>query len=94
MGWTSHTLGTLLPGFPEGKHFCGYFRVSAEVAMEAWEMTEELGCLPPLHQFQHYLWMLAFMRLYPENGSVLSSTLGGSDPKMIRKYLAYDPVNL
>jgi hypothetical protein len=87
MGRTSHTLGTLLPGSLEDKRFHGYFGVSAEVAVEAWEMTEELDCLPPLPQFQHYLWVLAFMQLYPANGSALSSTLGGSDPKMIKKYI-------
>ena len=87
MGWTSHTLGTLPPGSLEDKRFRGYFGVFAEVAVEAWEMTEELDCLSPMPQFQHYLWVLAFMRLYPANGSALSSTLGGSDPKTIRKYI-------
>ncbi len=77
MGRTSHTLGTLLLGSPEDKRFCGYFGVSAEVTVEAWEMMEELDCLPPLPQFQHNLWALAFMQLYPANGSALSSTLGG-----------------
>ncbi len=77
MGRTSHMLGTLLPGSPEDKRFCGYFGVSAEVMVEAWEMREELDCLPPLPQFHHYLWVLAFMQLYPANGSALSSTLGG-----------------
>ncbi len=46
MGQTSHTLGTLLPGSLEDKLFCGYFGVSAEVAVEAWEMMEELDCFP------------------------------------------------
>jgi hypothetical protein len=87
MGRTSHTLGTLRPGSPDDKCFRGYFGVSAEVAVEAWDMMEELDCLPPLPQFQHYLWALAFMRLYPANGSALSSTLGGSDPKTIQKYI-------
>jgi hypothetical protein len=79
--------GTLLPGSPEDKRFRGYFGVSAEVVVESWEMMEELDCLPPLPQFQHYSWALAFMQLYPANGSALSSTLGGSDPKRIRKYI-------
>jgi hypothetical protein len=86
MGQTSYTLGALLPGSPEDKRFCGYFGVSEEVAVEAWEMMEELDCLPPLPQFQHYLWTLALMQLYPANGSALSST-GGSDPKTIQKYI-------
>jgi hypothetical protein len=55
MGQTSHMLGILLPGSPEDKCFDGYFGVSSEVAVEAWEMMEELDCLPPLPQFQHYL---------------------------------------
>ena len=47
MGWTSHTLGTLLPGSPEDTRFRGYFGISAEVAVEAWEMMEELDFSPP-----------------------------------------------
>ncbi len=95
MGRTSHMLGALLAGSPEDKRFCEYIGVSAEVAVEAWEMMEELDCLPSLPQFQHYLWALAFMRLYPANGSALSSTLGGSDPKTIQKYIwFYHPINL
>jgi hypothetical protein len=87
MGRTGHTLGTLLLGSPEDTRFCGYFGVSAEVVVEVWEMMEELDCLPPLPQFEHYLWTLTFMRLYPENDNALSSTLGGSDPKTIWKYI-------
>ncbi len=88
MGWTSHTLGTLLPGSPEDTRFRGYFGISAEVAVEAWEMMEELDFLPPLSpQFEHYLWALAFMKLYPANDKALSTMLGGADPKTIRKYI-------
>jgi hypothetical protein len=61
MGRTSHMLGTLLPGSLEDKCFRGYFGVYAEVAVEAWEMTEDLDCLPPLPQFEYYLWALTFM---------------------------------
>jgi hypothetical protein len=48
MGWTGHMLGALLPGSLEDTYFRGYIGVSAEVAAEAWEMMEELDCLPPL----------------------------------------------
>ena len=49
MGRNGHTLGTLLPSSPEATRFRGYFGISAEVAVEAWEMMEELDCLPPHH---------------------------------------------
>jgi hypothetical protein len=73
--------------FIEDKHFCGYFWVSAEVVVEAWEMTGELDSLPPSPQFQLYLWGLTFMQLYLGNGSALLPTLGWSDPKTIRKII-------
>lgn len=88
MGRTSHTFSTLLPGSPVDTRFHEYFGISAEVAVEAWEMMEELDCLPPLSpQFEHYLWALAFMKLYPANDKALSTMLGGADPKTIQKYI-------
>ena len=87
MNRTGNKLGVLLPGSPEDIRFRGYFGLSAEVALEAWEMMEELDCLPPSPWLQHYLWALAFMRLYPANDKALSSALGGSDAKTIQKYI-------
>ena len=65
----------------------GFFGVSAEVAVKAWNKMEELDLLPPSSQFQHYLWALAFMRTYPPNDTTLSTLLGGKDPKTIHKYM-------
>ena len=87
MGRVGYRLGVIHPGSPEDKRFRGYFGVSAEVAVEAWEMMEEHDYLPPSPEFRHYLWALAFMRLYPANDTALSVALGGSDPKTIRKYI-------
>jgi hypothetical protein len=87
MGQASRRLGKLLPGLPEDLCFCGYFGVSVEVAMEAWEMMEKHNCLPPVPNFLHFLWALAFMQMYPANDKALSIALGGSDPKMIGKYV-------
>jgi hypothetical protein len=87
MGRAAHQLGILRPGSPEDRRFRGYFGVSAELALEAWDLMEEIGCLPPSSQLVHYLWALAFMRLYPANDIALSTALGGSDPKTIRKYI-------
>ncbi len=86
MGRADCTLGTLLTGSPEDLRFRGFFGVSAELAVEAWEMMDEQKCLPPNPQFLHYLWALAFMRTYPSNDKALSRILGGSDPKTIHKY--------
>jgi hypothetical protein len=42
--------------------FRGFFGVSTEVALEAWEMMDEQKCLPSDPSFLHYLWVLAFMQ--------------------------------
>ncbi len=84
---TGNKLGIVLPDSTEDNRFRGYFGVSAIVAVEAWEMMEELNCLPPNPQFIHFLWALAFMKLYPANDKALSSMLGGSDPETIREYI-------
>ena len=41
MGRANRRLGKLLPGLPEDLRFRGHFGVSAEVAVEAWEMMNE-----------------------------------------------------
>ena len=61
MGRANRRLGKLLPGLPEDLHFHGYFGVSAEVAVEAWEMMDKHNCLPSVPKFLHFLWALAFM---------------------------------
>jgi hypothetical protein len=87
MGQAGQRLGALHPGSPEDKRFRGYFGVSAEVAVDAWEMMVEHDYLPRYHEFLHYLWALAFMQLYPANDTALLVALGGSDPKTICKYI-------
>jgi hypothetical protein len=75
------------PRLPEGLRFCGFFGVSAEVLVTAWDMMENHSVLPPTSKFLHFLWVLAFMRTYPANNTTLSSLLGGSNPKTISKYV-------
>ena len=87
MGRTGHALGILSPGSPEDLCHRGFFGVSAEVAVKAWNRMEELDLLPTIAQYEHYLWALAFMRKYPPNESTLSRLLGGKDPKTIQKYM-------
>ncbi len=77
MDHTGHALGILSPGSPEDLRHRGFFGVSAEVAVKAWNKMEALDLLPPSSQFQHYLWALAFMRTYPPNDTTLSTLLGG-----------------
>jgi hypothetical protein len=87
MGREARRLGKLLPGSPEDLRFRGFFGVSAEVAVEAWQLMDGHIFLPPDPQFLHYLWALAFMRTYPPNDKALSRSLGGSNPKTIHKYM-------
>jgi len=87
MGRAERRLGKLATGSPEDLRFRGFFGVSTEVAVEAWEMMGEQKCLPSNPLFLHYLWALAFMRMYPANDEALSRVLGGSDPKTIHKYM-------
>jgi hypothetical protein len=87
MGRADRRLGKLVTGSPEDLRFRGFFGVSTEVAVEAWEMMDEQKCLPSDPLFLHYLWALAFMRTYPANDEALSRVVGGSDPKTIHKYM-------
>ncbi len=87
MGREARRLGKLLPGSPEDLRFRGFFGVLAEVAVETWQLMDGHNFLPPDPQFLHYLWALAFMRTYPPNDKALSRSVGGSNPKMIHKYM-------
>jgi hypothetical protein len=55
MGWAAQRLGKLLMGLPKDLHFCGFFGVSAEVAVEVWHMMEDHDCLTPGPKFLHFL---------------------------------------
>ena len=87
MGRTEQNLGKIAEGSPEELRFRSYFGVSAPLSVEAWEMMEVDGHLPPNPKFLHFLWALAFMRTYPANDKALSTSLGGGDPKTLRKHL-------
>jgi hypothetical protein len=87
MGWANRRLGKLLMCLPEDLRFCAFFGVSAEVAVEAWEMMGDHSYLPPNPKFLHYLLVLAFMRTHPANNTALSTLLGGEDPKTVYKYV-------
>ena len=58
-------LGTLLPGSPENRRFCGLFGVSAQAVVDAWRWMDVHGLLPNNPQLCHFLWALAFMCIYP-----------------------------
>jgi hypothetical protein len=87
VGRANRQLGKLLVGLLEDRCFCASFGVSAEVTVEAWMMMTDFDCLPPNPKFFHYLWVLAFMRMYPANDTALSAMLEGKDPKTINKHV-------
>ena len=74
-------------GHQKTDKFGGIFNVSAQVALEAWNLMGEINCLHLPPQLVHYSWALAFMRLYPPNDITLSISLGGSNPKTIWKHM-------
>ncbi len=88
MGRANLRLGKLLLGSPEDLHFHGFFGVSAQVSVTAWDMMENHSALPAhTPEFVHFLWALAFMRTYPPNNNTLSRVLGEHDPKTMSKYV-------
>jgi hypothetical protein len=77
MGQVAQRLGKLLMGLPEDLLFHGFFGVSAEVAVEAWQMMEGHNSLPPNPEFLHYLCAFTFMKTYPAIDKALSRSSGG-----------------
>ena len=62
MGRTERNLGKIAVGSPEDSRFRSFFGVPAPLSVEAWEMMEDHGTIPPNPKFLHFLWALAFMR--------------------------------
>jgi hypothetical protein len=87
MGRANRRLGKLLLGLSVDLHFCGCFGVSAEVAVEAWEMMDGHNCLPPSPKFLHFFVGTCVHKSYPANDKALLIALGGSNPKTIHKYI-------
>merc|ERR1712176_207418 len=56
------------------------------MGLVAWVMMVENDVLPLGGIFDHFLWALLFMKLYPENESDLCGKLGCSE-KTARKYI-------
>jgi hypothetical protein len=54
MGRPNRRLGKLLRGLPEDLRFCGFFGVSAEVSVTAWDMMENHSVLPPTSKLLHF----------------------------------------
>ena len=86
MGRAERRLGKVTTGSPEDLRFRGFFGVSADVAVKAWEMMQSHNFLPPDPKFLHSLWARGFMQMYSPNDKALLRMLGGSDPKTIHKY--------
>ena len=87
MGRANLRLGKLLLGSPEDLRFCGFFGVSAQVLVTAWDMMENHSVLLPTPKSVHFLWAFTFMRMYPPNNNTLSRVLGGHEPKTMSKYV-------
>ena len=80
----NRALGVLTVGGPEDRRFCSHFGAGANVVLAAWVLLIENDLLPLDSIFDHLLWALLFMKLYPENEPDLCGKLGCSE-KTARK---------
>lgn len=91
MNRASKNLGTMHKGGTEDRRFRSTFGCSVDVCIAAWNKMIQLDLLPegdtPSTSFRHYLWALAFLKLYPENETTMCSILGGIDAKTMRKWV-------
>ncbi len=71
----------------EDRRFRELFGVGGMTAIAAYAWLVYTDLLPEGGTFQHMLWALCFLKVYPTE-TVLSSLCGGGvDPKTIRKYI-------
>jgi len=89
MNRASKQLGTMQRGGTEDRRFRSSFGCSAEVCVAAWNLMVSFSFLPEgdTKAFEHYLWGLMFMKIYPENETAMCTLLGGVDPKTMRKWV-------
>ena len=84
MGRSEKRLGVLTPEGPEDVRFRSFFGAGVVVVLTAWHGMAEHDLLPDGLGFQHYLWALLFMAVYPKSEAALCAHLGGCDPKTAR----------
>ena len=85
MGRSEKRLGVLTPGGAEDVRFRSFFGAGVVVVLTAWHGMAEHDLLPDGLGFQHYLWALLFMAVYPKSEAALCAHLGGRDPKTVRE---------
>jgi hypothetical protein len=81
MGRAERKLGKLVTGSPEDLRFRGFFGVSAEVAVEAWEMMDKQKCLPPIPSSFTICGHLHLCKLTPQTMKRCQDHWGGVTPK-------------
>ena len=81
MGRANRRLGKLLPGSPEDLRFCGFFGVSAQVAVTAWDMLENHSVLPPNPKFVHFYGHSRSCERTPQTTPLSHVCWGGVTPR-------------
>ena len=81
----STPLGTTQVGGTEDRRFCSAFGTGVETVLGVWTRMRQGGSVPEQGGFNHFLWALMFMSIYPRNKNKMCTLLGGVDPQTMRQ---------
>ena len=87
MNRASKPLGTTQVGGTEDRRFRSAFGTGVETVLDVWTRMRRGGSVPEQGGFNHLLWALMFMSVYPNNKNEMCTLLGGVDPQTMRKWV-------
>lgn len=87
MNRASKPLGTAQVGGTEDRRFRSAFGTGVETVLDVWTRMRRGGSVPEQGGFNHLLWALMFMSVYPNTENEMCTLLGGVDPKTMRKWV-------
>jgi hypothetical protein len=80
MNRASKPPGTTQVGGTEDRRFRSAFGRGVETVLDVWTRMRRGGSVPEQGGFNHLLWALMFMSVYPRNENKMCTLLGGRRP--------------
>ena len=87
MNRASKPPGTTQVGVTEDRRFRSAFGTGVETVLDVWTRMRRGGSVPKQGGFNHLLWALMFMSVYPRNENKMCTLLGGVDFQTMRKWV-------